>query len=288
MLVRERPVRRFNALLPMTYVQHAASAVCLAASLVCASPATAQYYGQSSDLPIGEDYHVEILAGMWKPVPDITIASDAFGITGTDINFANDLGIETQRFGELRLRLRPGRKHRFRIDYIPIRYLATKAVKRRLIFRGIAFEPGVPVTSQITWHAWRIGYEYDIVHRPRGYFGIIVEAKYTDVEAVLDTSFGSEFVRAQAPIPAIGAVLRIYPFPALGITAEATAFQLPKSFNENYRTEYVDFDLYGTLNFVQKFGIQIGYRSLDLRYLIDGDAGALKLNGAYVAALLRF
>ena len=261
---------------------------CLAAMLTFASPAVAQFLGQPADLPIGEDYHVEILGGLWTPTPDITIASDAFGLVGTDIDFANDLGIGSERFGELRLRLRPGRKHRFRIDYVPIRYSAESVVERRLVFRGIAYSAGLPVTSTITWNAWRLGYEYDIVHRRHGYFGIILEAKYTDVEAALASEFGREFARARAPIPAIGGVLRIYPLPVLGITAEVTGFRLPEGVDENYRGEYVDLDFYGTLNFTERLGAQIGYRSIDLSYLIEGDSGKLKLDGIYVAALLRF
>ena len=265
-----------------------AAAGCLATLLTLASPADAQFFGRPSDLPVGEAYHVELLAGMWNPTPDITISSNAFGLAGSDIDFANDLGITASRFGDVRLRLRPGRKHRLRIDYVPIRYSAESVVERRLVFRGIAFDIGVPVTSTITWNAWRFGYEYDIVHRSRGYFGIIIEAKYTDIEASLDTAFGREFARARAPIPAIGGVLRIYPIPVLGITVEVTGFRLPESINENYRGEFLDLDVYGTLNFTELLGAQIGYRSLDLSYAFEEDAGDLKLDGIYVAALVRF
>ena len=273
----------------MSHTRHSVIAAgCLAAVLTFASPAKAQFFGPPSDVPIGESYHVEILGGMWNPTPNITISSDAFGIVGTDIDFATDLGIAPERFGELRLRLRPGRKHRFRIDHVPIRYSAQTVVERRLVFRGIAYDVGVPVNSTVTWNTWRIGYEYDIVHRSRGYFGIIVEAKYTEVEASLNTEVGREFARARAPIPAIGAVLRIYPLRVLGITAELTGFRLPKSIDENSRGEYVDLDIYGTLNFTETLGAQIGYRSLDLRGVFEQDSARLKLEGIYVAALVRF
>ena len=260
----------------------------VAALLAVASPAAAQFLGSPGDLPIGEAYHVELLGGMWTPTPDITFSSDAFGIAGSDIDLVDDLGIGTQRFGELRLRLRPGRKHRFRIDYVPIRYSADAIVERRLVFRGIAYDIGVPVTATLTWNAWRLGYEYDLVHRTHGYFGIIAEAKYTEVEAALTSEFGREFARARAPIPAIGAVVRIYPLPVLGITAEVSGFRLPEGIDENARGEYVDVDVYGTLSFSEHLGAQIGYRSLDLNFRFEDDSGRLKLEGLYVAALLRF
>ena len=273
----------------MTHRRHTVIAAgFLTALLPFASPAQAQFFGQPSDMPIGESYHVEILGGMWNPTPNITISSDEFGIAGTDIDFSTDLGIAPQRFGELRLRLRPARKHRFRVDYVPIRYSAQTVVERQLVFRGIAYNVGVPVSSTITWNTWRLGYEYDIVHRPRGYFGIIVEAKYTEVEASLNADFGREFARARAPIPAIGAVLRIYPIRVLGITAEVTGFQLPKGIDEDSRGEYVDLDIYGTLNFTEQLGAQVGYRSLDLSGAFKQESASLKLAGFYVAALVRF
>ena len=264
------------------------SAGCLALLVGLASTADAQFLSPPSELPVGEAYHVEVLGGMWNPTPNLTISSEAFGIAGTSIDFTNDLGIAPKRFGELRVRLRPGRKHRFRIDYVPISYSAQSVIERRLVFRGIAFDVGVPVSSTITWKTWRLGYEYDIVHRSRGYFGLIVEAKYTDVEASLDTEFGREFARARGPVPAVGAVMRVYPLPVLGITAELTGFRLPEGVGGEYGGEYVDFDVYGTLNFTEKIGAQIGYRSVDLSGFFESDVVDLRLEGMYVGALLRF
>lgn len=264
------------------------AAGCLAMLLTLVSSAEAQFFGRPSDLPIGEDRHVEILGGMWTPTPEMTISSDEFGIAGTNIDFANDLGIAPERFSEVRLRLRSSRRHRFRIDFVPIHYSAQSVVERRLIFRGIAYDVGVPVSSTITWNSWRLGYEYDIVHRSRGYFGIIVEAKYTEVEASLDTAFGREFARARGPIPVVGAVLGVYPLRVLGITAEVTGLRLPENVDESYGGEYVDFDIYGTLSFTEQLGAQIGYRSLDMNGFFETESVDLRLEGMYVGALLRF
>ena len=52
------------------------------------------------------------------------------------------------------------------------------------------------------------------------------------------------------------------------ITGEFTAFKIPDSINNQYNAHYVDIDVYGTLNFTKNVGVQAGYRSLDLGYLI--------------------
>jgi len=257
--------------------------------LASTAPAWAQSFTLTSDLPIGETYRVELMAGMWSPSPQITVSSDAFGIAGTDIDFGTDLGIGSERFGEVRLRLRPGRKHRLRIDYIPIRYAAQTTVERRLVFRGIAYDSGVPVSSAIRWDAWRLGYEYDLIHRTRGYFGVILEARYTDIEAALEAPFGREFTRARGPIPAIGGVLRLYPLRMLAIAGEFSLFRLPRDTRlDEFSGEYVDYDFSAVINLTDNFGVQGGYRSLDLNVTSNEDVGRLKLEGAYFGALLRF
>ena len=148
----------------MTHTPRAIVAVgCLAAALALAAPADAQFFGQPSDLPIGEAYHVEVLGGMWNPTPALTISSEEFGIAGTNIDFTSDLGISAKRFGEIRVRLRPGRKHRFRIDYLPIRYAAQSVVERRLVFRGIAYDVGVP--GQFDDHLEHLATRLRVRHR---------------------------------------------------------------------------------------------------------------------------
>lgn len=272
----------------MHHTRCAVTALLLTACLAWAPPAAAQFFAPPSDVPIDEDYYVEVLGGMWSPTPSITIASDAFGIAGTNIDFARDLGLASERFGELRLRLRPGRKHRFRIDYLPMSYTSQTVVDRRLVFRGIAYDAGLPVSSTMTWRTWRLGYEYDVIHRRRGYFGLILEAKYTELEAALDTGSGREFTRARGPIPAIGGVLRIYPLPVLGVTAEVSGFRLPSDVVRNHSGRYVDLDIYTTLNFTQQIGAQIGYRSLDLNVVTHEDLADLRLEGMYMGGLFRF
>jgi hypothetical protein len=257
--------------------------------LVGVVPARAQFLAEPSDLPIGELYNVEIMAGLWSPSPQIMVSSEAFGIAGSEIDFGNDLGLGSERFGEIRIRLRPGRKHRFRVDYIPIRYTAQAVVERQLVFRGIAYDVGVPVSASVSWDAWRLGYEYDLIHRSRGYFGVLLEARYTDIEASIEAPFGREFTRARGPIPAIGGVLRLYPMRRLAIAGEFSIFRVPRDARlDEFGGEYLDYDFSAVVNVTETFGVQAGYRSLDLNVTTSEDFGQMKLDGAYFGALVRF
>ena len=268
---------------------HRAFVVCtLLAALAIARPADAQFSVRRPPNPAtGESYHVEIMGSLWNATPEIVISSDGFGIVGTDIDFVSDLGILQKRLRELRVVLRPARKHKFRLQYVPIQYQADTALERSVVWQGLRHPVGIPVTTSVVWRAWRFGYEYDFLYRDRWFVGLIVDMKYTDIEARLDSLIGNEFVRARAPIPAIGGIGRVYPARNLSLTFELTGFTLP-NVDEDYKANYVDLDVYGTVNFSDNFGIQTGYRSLDLGYLIEEEAADIKLKGTYFAGIVRF
>ena len=237
---------------------------------------------------IGEDYTLELNGGLWDPIPAFVASSEQFGIIGTEIDFTQDLGMIRKRHPELRMTYKPGRRHKLRLHWLPIQYTQSAVLQRQLVFQGIAFDAGVPVDSTIRWDAWRLGYEFDFVSRERGYFGMILEAKYTQIQAELNSEIDYEFTRARAPIPAIGAIGRVYVTRFTPITAEFTAFRLPSNAVEGYEARYVDFNIFGTVNLSKMVGVDLGYRSMDLSYLVDRDTGDMKLDGMYLLGVFRF
>ena len=240
---------------------------------------------------IGEDYALELTGGLWDPKPTIVASSEQFGIIGSNIDFTDDLGMLRKLHTEVRLTFKASRRHKLRFYWLPIQYNQSTVLQRPLVFQGISFDAWIPVSSFIKWDTWRFGYEFDIVARERGYFGLILEGKYTAIENALDSALDHEFVRARAPIPTIGAIARIYVTRFTPITAEFTVFQLPDDLIPGipgYLAKYVDFDIYGTLNVSKHVGANLGYRSIDLSYLIARDSGELKLNGVYFSGVFRF
>ncbi|MBA2302344.1 MAG: hypothetical protein H0W08_06875 [Acidobacteria bacterium] len=259
--------------------------------LLTALPAQAQYAVRgSSNRATGENYRIEIGGYLWNPSPDISIASESLpGILGDRIDFVEDLGLEKKTFKQLRVVLRPGKKHKFRFEYTPIKYEQPEGqLRRNVVFNGILYSLALPVATTLDWKAYRFTYEYDLIYRDRGFFGILLEAKYTDVRAELLNVINNEFVHARAPIPAVGAIGRVYVAPNISITGEFSGFRLPEGIDENYRAKYFDFDLYGTVNFTDKVGAQAGYRSFDVFYRVDQDEGELKLKGLYFGGVVRF
>lgn len=267
--------------------------LCLIACMLAAAPASAQYGAsrRHSDVATGEAYHIEVAGTLWNPTPGIVISSESLGQLGDQIDFVNTLGVEKATFKQLKLVLRPSKKHKFRFEYTPINYTAQRTIQTTFVFNGQRFNIGVPVTTDLKWNAYRFAYEWDFVYRNRGFAGVVAEAKYTDVTATLTASpVGTEFTHARAPIPAIGGIGRVYVVPNISITGEFTAFKLPDKALDttDYSGKYYDFDLYGTINFNNYVGAQIGYRSFDVFYKVRRDNGTMTLRGLYFGGVARF
>jgi len=250
---------------------------------LCPAPAAAQS-------GLGEDFHVELGAMFWSPTPEATISTGGLARVGIDgVDFVDDFGIENRRFTEFRITAKPGRKHKIRFSYVPVKYEEQATLTRTIQFGGLT----VPVTAQasadLQWDLWRFGYEWDFIARDRGFVGLLGELKYNKVSAELSAvGIGTEFSEVQAPIPTVGVVARGYLHPAFSITGELSGFKVPESWSEEFQGKFVDFDLYGTLNIGRYVGVQGGYRSVVADYADDNDSGALRLKGLYLGGVVRF
>ena len=265
---------------------HVALALAIVAGF--ASRADAQFR-RPPPAAVGEKYHVEVTGLFWNATPELIISSESLGIAGDDVNLITDLGIEKKRLRELRVVLRPSRKHKFRFDYTPIKYEAVSPVTRSFIFNGLRYPVGLLVSTSADLTTLRGAYEYDFFYTDRGYAGVVLDLKYTNVAVELNSPIGLEFVKSVAPIPGIGFTGRGYLISNVSVTGEMTYFRIPKNLGgEDFGGRYLDFDLYGTVNFTENAGAQVGYRSIDVTYFADLDAGTLTFKGLYFGGVVRF
>ena len=232
-----------------------------------AAPAAAQF--RPDPQVVGEDYHVEVAFNFWNATAEPIVNSEALGILGTDINLVDDLGLEQKVLKDWRVVLRPGTKHRLHIDYLPMNYDQPDGqVNREFIFNGLRYPVGLPVATTAQFKTWRFGYEYDFLYKPRGFLGVILDVKVTDVNVGLNSPIGDEFAKALAPIPTIGAAGRFYPAKNLALNGEFGYFRVPESVSDDYKGRYVDWDVNATFNASKNFGVQA--RVPEDRHLLQG------------------
>ena len=262
------------------------------ALLLAPRAAHAQIFKAPGEPVIGEAYHIEASGNLWFPTSSMVVSSEALGIVGDNIDLVKDLGLaDRMTFREFRLVLRPSTKHKFKLQYVPMTYTGSTTLQRSFKFNGLRYNVGIPVTTLFDWNMLRLGYEYDFLYRENWYAGFMVDARMTNALVQLDSTvpaLGSEFARARGPVPSIGFTGRAYPIPNVSVSTEVSFFKIPESLNQQYRAKYVDFDIYGTVNFVNWAGAQIGYRRFNLDYLIKKDAGDLKIGGLYLAGVVRY
>lgn len=260
------------------------------AALSAALPAKAeaQYsVPRTSERSVGETYWVEAMGGFWNPSVTGLIQSEQFGQIGTEIDFIDDLGYEKKRFTDFRAVVRPGKKHKLRVQYVPISYSSETIFRRPIVFNGQRYDVGLPVTTAFDWKVWRFSYEWDFVYREKFFVGAILEAKYAQVEAELVSPINSEFTSAKGPIPSVGGIARVYVLPNTSVTFELTGIKIPK-IDDKYEAKYIDWDLYGTYNITNNFGVTAGYRVMDVMFLADRDGGEMTLKGLYFGGIARF
>ncbi|MGE0449186.1 MAG: hypothetical protein AB7Q29_06325 [Vicinamibacterales bacterium] len=263
----------------------------LVALALTAAPAYAQFTPRSlSDPATGERYHIEGEVNLWAPGADAVISSVGLGIPGTNINLKNDLGLTDQRMSDVRLVLRPFKKHKLRFQYTPIQYQQQADLVRDVVFQGQLYRVGLPVNSSLDWKAYRFSYEYDFLYHDRWFAGVLLDAKYTDVFASLRSPVNYETIHARAPIPTIGGIGRYYVVPNISITAELSGFKIPDSVAKDVEVQahYLEFDMYGTVNFTNNFGAKLGYRAVDVLVVPTNDRYSFQLKGLYFGGVARF
>jgi hypothetical protein len=268
--------------MPTQSIRSCALAACVLT--LAALPARAQYRPVATTSP-AETYHVELGAGFWSPSADMQITS---GAAGSAVDLKNDLGLEDKKVAEFQLIIKPALKHKIRVQFIPISYTQTGTPKTALTFGGTTYPAGTAVNSTLEWKAWRFGYEYDVVSTYRGFAGMIVDLKYTDVSATLTAGSRTGAASARAPIPALGGIARVYLAQNLSLTGELTGFKFPGGWIKSTSGSYADMDLYAMLNFADQFGIRAGYRKFDVEYTLTNDTGTFKLSGPYLGVSVRF
>jgi len=273
----------------MMSLRHLAAGVCTMYLLLLLPAGASAQFGATpfSDPATGERYHIEAAGALWNPPPVFEIQSESLGVLGTRINAVTDLGIQQKRIGELRFVVRPAQKHKFRINYLPMSYNAVSTAHRAFVFNGIGYNVNLPVTTDFSWKTWLLGYEYDFISKDRWFIGFVTQLKVTDIQVNLQAPIGTEFARAQAPIPNFGGIARVYVAPNISITGEMVGIRIP-NIDERYQAHYFDFDLYGTVNFNDFVGAQLGFRRVDMGYIFENDHGDFEAKGLYFGGVVRY
>src|SRR5215470_2538476 len=130
-----------------------------------------------SFVPIGETYRFEVSVDAWSTLPSTMTYSDTETITttaatsttaavtttvtGTNIDFRQQLGLHNQWFPAFHVVIRPQEKQKIRFDFYPLYYKQSATLASAINFNGQTFAAGDAVSSSLYWNEWELSYEYD-------------------------------------------------------------------------------------------------------------------------------
>jgi hypothetical protein len=254
-----------------------------------ATPALAQTAPKSHPGPIGvgEKYWVEFTVAWWQPTATGEVASDRLDLIGSRVDFVGDLALQGAAHGDLKLVLHPARKHKLRFQYSPVGTSGDSVLSRDIVFKGQTYPVSLPVQSTVNWTVMRLGYEWDFLYTPRGFFGALVEVRQTHLDASLNSFIASGEITGDGPVPSFGVAGRVYATRRLSINGDASAGFL-SDFTGTHDLKSLDIDVSATYNFARTVGVTGGWRVMNTNLILDNDRGDLNFRGLWIGGVVRY
>jgi hypothetical protein len=233
---------------------------------------------------VGEKYTVELEGRMWNVKLDSTVRVVANGI-GTDTKLVDDLGFdERKNFFQGRLQVKFLKKHKFNLEYIPLKWDGDKVVTRTIEFSGEKYTVGTRVQSSLDLKFLKGGYEYDFLVGSLGFLGGTLDVLVANASVQLKApDLGIDQKEDKTvPIPMIGVIGRIYPIKWVNLTAKASGLPLGSY-------GYV-FDAEASVNInpIRYLGISGGYRYFAVNVKYEDNSLDYRLDGPFVGLDIRF
>jgi hypothetical protein len=162
-----------------------------------------------------ESYKIRVVGQFWYATPTASIAGSSSEVP---ISFDQVIGFQQYSTFNAFLDWHFKRKHHLTFAVSPNQTTRSAVLKQNITFRDTTFLAGSSVTGELHNYSFAPGYRYDIIHNPRGHFGILVQIDLLDFKASITgtvlqseqtnstTASGSLF----APLPVAGPDGRFY------------------------------------------------------------------------------
>jgi hypothetical protein len=143
------------------------------------------------------------------------------------VDLKDDLGVEDQGLHDFRAVLKVGARHKLRGSWVSLDYDGDVILDRAFIFDGTIFRVNERTVTSMKGNLWSAEYEWDFLQNSVGYLGLVIGAKFLDVDSVIvQPEVGRRETGTQrAPVPVIGLSGRFYAG-RLSFSAEGTGLTL--------------------------------------------------------------
>ena len=244
------------------------------------------------------DAIVEFEGRYW--MPDLTAEGKvtSFGISGSDLNFKSELGIQDEDFPEGRFIWHTGPNSRIRAYYTAAEFEGDQMISQTIKFDGKTYTAGTQVKSNLDLQYFGLGWLWDFTNLLDGKVkaGAILELKGVTGDLSLDapTLAISESEDLIAGLPTLGVSFAVNPFKDekpyksenifsdLGFYAEAAGM------SAGTYGYFIDAEAGVKWVPVKFVSVSGGYRVVSLKAEYEDDYAKIELKGPFAAASIRF
>ena len=222
-------------------------------------------FARSQDAAPPEHYRLRLEYVYW--IAEITGEIQKGATEGVGrVDLKDDLGVEDKNLNEVRAALRLGNRHKLRGSWVSLDYDGDVILDSLFIFDGTIFRQGERTVTSMKGNLWSAEYEWDFLQNSVGYLGLVIGAKFLDVDSVIvQPEVGRRETGTQrAPVPVIGLSGRLYAG-RLSFSAEGTGLTLGS------RGSLYDVEGQARFHITDRLAVGGGYRWLRARGEEDDD-----------------
>ena len=186
----------------------------VAALILFGAFAASNLWGQENNSD-PEGYKLRIDGQFWYANPTATVSGSS---AQAPISFDKTFGFNNYSTFVANVDWHFTKRQHLYVAISPNQTTRTAVLQQTITFKDQTFLAGSSATGQLRNFAFAPGYQFDIIHRPRGHFGILVQINLLDINASITgtviqpgqtkvaTASGSLFV----PLPVGGPDVRYY------------------------------------------------------------------------------
>ena len=219
----------------------------------------------------------------WLPELDGEVKVDESGITGTTIDFGDDLGMDDEEYPIVEAFVGLG-DHHISVSAMQVDYSGSKTLSTNIIFKGETFT--TDVASSLKYDMIDAEYQYDLIDLENilaGFsIGVIGKVKWVDGEVEIKSAIETAKETFTAPIPMVGAGVHV------GLIADLLEVRV-KGTGIGYSGNML-YDVMGDISLTPFPLVDIhgGYRIIHLDVDVDDVELKYDMSGPYVAVTVGF
>jgi hypothetical protein len=156
-----------------------------------------------------ESSRLEITGSFWS-----VDASGSIHANGTPIDLKSDLGVnQGQATFTGKLVAKPRRKQKIVVQGTPVRLDGSMNLSRSITYRGQTYSVSDRITSKADLNYFYAGYQYDLISRPGGHFGLEAGGAWLNATGtIVSQTTGITASKSETVgLPLAGAEFRVFP-----------------------------------------------------------------------------